>query len=444
MLYLVQIAAVKCLEASVESFRVEYLITVDQNDPFCSTVNSFNNLLRTIDGLTMSGSLIEYKTLQIQYEVQLGEITTDKHRFFHVKLICNDKEQLELYEGFLRAIRTVLHRASNKPVYVLWDDIGFYFAQLAYPVVYEIENIMRKLITKFMLTTAGIAWTNDSIPQEVAESIRTKASKNSFNYLYETDFIQLSNFLFKEYTSMNTKNFTDRIRSAKALQDLQLEELKLIVPRSNWERYFSKIVNCESDYLRLRWDKLYERRNQVAHNKSINKGEFDEITRLIGEIRPKLQEAISKLDQITVSPEDREAVAENVAENTNALFGEFLYEWKQLSENIFQFALTASHNTDSKQLIERDRYNLTKLIEWMHRGKGLINRDLMVKIRELMRHRNVMVHEPNIQYTSERLIELINMVQECRREVLTLLESEKNKNNENPSNNDTVTENILL
>jgi hypothetical protein len=32
---------------------------------------------------------------------------------------------------------------------------------------YEIENLMRKLITKFMLANVGLGWSSDNIPEEV-------------------------------------------------------------------------------------------------------------------------------------------------------------------------------------------------------------------------------------------------------------------------------------
>ncbi len=411
----------------MENFKVEYLVTVDQNEPFCSSPSSFNNLLRAVDDLTVSGNTIEFKTLRVHYEVQMGQISADKQRYFHLKLILNNEDQFAEFESLLKSLRTILYKASasGKSVQVLWDDIGFYYAHKAYPAIFEIENTLRKLITKFMLINVGIAWTNESMPQEVAESIRTKPNKNSYNYLYEADFIQLSNFLFKEYTSMNTKGFTDKIRLSEKIDDLNLEELKLIVPKSNWERYFSSIVKCESEYLRIRWEKLYERRNQVAHNKSINKTEFDEIFQLANEIKPKLQEAINKLDQITISEEDREAVAENVAENTNALYGEFLKEWKLMANEIYELALLVAEDEDEKVKVRRYRYMPRESVSLLRRRGRLNDRFLRTDINDLNLFRNHIVHEKDANFSEDYIRERINIIQQSRRDIAS--EAEKIK-----------------
>ena len=188
-------------------FKVEYLITVEQKGSFCNTIPAFNNLLRTIDDISIGANSIEFQGQKIGYDVQTGEILNDKQKFFHVKLTLSNEKYLKEYENLLRTIRTVLFKAGDKPVQVLWDGISLYYAQQAYPLIYDIENTMRKLTTKFMLINVGLGWANEAIPQEVIESIRSKSQKNNVNYLYEVDFIQLSNFLFKEYTTVNTRSY---------------------------------------------------------------------------------------------------------------------------------------------------------------------------------------------------------------------------------------------
>jgi len=179
---------------------VEYLITVDQRDAFCKTTTAFNNLLKTLDGVFLSKTELKFENLLIYYELQTGEILNDKQRYFHVKFSSSTESLLNDFESFLKSIRTLLQKASGKPLQTLWDGVSFHYAQRAYPLVHELENTMRKLITKFMLTNVGLGWTTEAIPKEVIESVRSKSAKLDHNYLYEVDFIQLSNFPFSRNT----------------------------------------------------------------------------------------------------------------------------------------------------------------------------------------------------------------------------------------------------
>lgn len=403
--------------------RVEYLITVDQKEPFCNSVPSFNNLLKTIDGLVIRDGYMEAKLVRAQYEVQMGEVANDKHRYFHIKLAITNSIAVEDFESLLKSIRTVLSKASGKPVQVLWDDNGLSYAQLAYPLIYDVENAMRKLITKFMLTKVGVAWVDEATPKEVLESIRTKGNKTTSNYLYETDFIQLSNFLFKEYATVPVREFVEKVRKLPAIS---IEDIQVIIPRSNWERYFSALVNCESEYLRVRWEKLYERRNQVAHNKAISKSEYDEILRLIQEIRPKLQDAIDKLDQILVPDEDRDAIAESAAENSSALFGEFLREWKIFVSDLYELAFIYC-GEDAKPELSRVRHSPRMIIEFLARRTYIVTRELRKRIVDLSHLRNVVVHGPDVDISEDTIRDGIEQISGLRREISSLIEEEKRK-----------------
>jgi hypothetical protein len=51
-----------------------------------------------------------------------------------------------------------------------------------------------------MLTNVGINWTNETVPVEIKQSINRKGKTQYYtNFLHETDFIHLADFLFKAY-----------------------------------------------------------------------------------------------------------------------------------------------------------------------------------------------------------------------------------------------------
>lgn len=391
-------------------FKVEYLMTVDQKDAFCKTVAAFNNLLKTIDGVSVSKNELRFGNLTIHCEVQTGEILSDKQRYFHLRLSFSDESRLAEYEAFLKSLRGVLHKASGKPPQTLWDGISFHYALKAYPVIHELENTMRKLITKFMLISVGLGWTKEAVPKEVIESVRSKDAKLDHNYLYEVDFIQLSNFLFKEYSTINSVVLIERLRKANDIADLDLTELKLAIPRSNWDRYFSGVVNCESEYLRVRWERLYERRNQIAHNRPVSRSEFDDITILYSELGPKLQQAIEALDQVTVAEDDRELVSENAAVSKSVGYGEFLTAWSNLHRHLFLLASLAAPASDRKKLLEHQN-NVRSLLNFVAKRYRILTIAQRADLLELFKLRNVLVHQPDVIVPDallSRSIEAIN------------------------------------
>lgn len=325
----------------MNNFKVEYFITVDQKDVFCRDKSSFDNFLKSFDGIAVQDNCIHYKSLEVDYELEIGNIAADRQRYFHAILSIQEENCIGEFEKFLRILKTALFKISREEPKTLWDDIGFYYAHQAYPLIHEIENIMRKLITKFMLTAVGSSWFEKAVPQEVHQSIKTKKSRNSKKDIYETDFIQLANFLFKKYTTAGSTKIHEIITKASRTEDLSLDELKNCLPQSNWERYFTSIVDCESDYLRKKWEKLYERRNQIAHNKQMSKAEFEEIQKLVNEIKPKLQEAVSKLDKVTLRADQRKSIVENAVENVVENAVESLTEQQNLQtlQNLLASAL---------------------------------------------------------------------------------------------------------
>lgn len=416
-------------EPNLNMYRVEYLITVDPKDKFCISIPAFNSLLATLDGLAVSSNELEFGNAKYGYEIQIGEISSDKQKFFHLKLTCHAEKDLKAFSELLRAIRMVLHKASGKPVQSLWDDISFFYAQKSYPLIYSIENIMRKLITKFMLINVGLGWADGNIPTEVIESVRSKSAKNSQNYLYEVDFIQLSNFLFKNYSTVATGSVLEKIRKAKNISDLDLNDLRSAVPQSNWERYFSAIVECEATYFQSRWERLYEKRNQIAHSKNFSVLDYEEVLSLVNELQPILKKAIDSLDQINVSKEDREVVAENVAADRNASLGEFLNAWSSLHHALLELALLTTPDPEKQKIIQKIRYNTSTLVGIVAKNMQL-PAGMLAGITELTTLRNIIVHQPDSIPPDESLRQRIEEVATYRDVIWNLLNKLQNQKKE--------------
>lgn len=368
-----------------QSLKVEYLVIVDTSNSFCASEEAFNNLFRTNSKLTLRNGKMKYKNLEVEYKVQTKNLETqesrlENKRFFHIHLICSDVSKIDVFEELLRVVRDLLHKASEVHQ-TLWDDISFYYSRRAYPQIHEIENLMRKLITKFMLTNVGLAWTKDNIPEEVKNSVRSSKKDEKADYLYKTDFIQLANFLFEEYSPLAVTSLFEKLKKTTNIDDISLSDLKDFVPKSNWEKYFSAIVECDAEYLQKRWEKLYNLRNQIAHNSSLRRSDYEEVLKIVEELKKELEKAIKGLDKIHVSNEDKEVVAENLASGTNEAFLGFLNEYKFLEKILFSLASKLGDNSHKP-------LNGIKILK----DRGIINSNTAKEIKNLQAIRNLIVH----------------------------------------------------
>lgn len=379
--------------------KVEYLIIIDSGNPFCRDKKSFDNFLQSNADISIRGSIFKHKSLEVDYELQGGETEADKNRFFHIKLNCRDESRIDELHDLLKATRKLLHMASDKKPQVLWDDVSFHYSEKAYPAIHEIENLMRKLITKFMLTNVGLGWTKEAVPEELKKSTRTEPANNN-NYLYETDFKDLSTFLFDEYRTLDIKALNEKIRSLESEGDaVSLSEFKGFLPKSNWERYFREHVDCESSYLEVRWERLYKLRCKIAHNNFFTKEDYDQITLLVSEVKPKIEDAIRNLDKVEVPEEERDELAEVVASKTSTFYGEYIQKWKNVEKELYEI-LKATKPEDSEPRRHRPvMMQLKSLIE-----AGIIDRGLFHELREANHVRNIIVHESDRHFSNDELL----------------------------------------
>ena len=275
----------------------------------------------------------------MQHDPILGSHPAAKaQRYFHVRFAatdCDTDEKLDKFSAFLRAVRTIMTKVGGQPE-TLWDDISFHYARNAYTLIHRVENLMRKLIANFMLVTVGAEWVDESAPREVKEVIGKNKRKEYLNVLHQIDFIHLADFLLRPYSTVNSDEVYGLLKTAATIDDLN--QIKTLIPQSNWARYFSALVDCDDEYLKKRWEELYQLRCQVAHNAIVSKTDFGRVATLVGELEGKLEDAIKKLPQVEVPRAEVEQVAENAASSMSEKVGEFISIWRELEKRILKAA----------------------------------------------------------------------------------------------------------
>lgn len=292
--------------------QVEYAVVTEKSGSFCDTTKALVQFLSVDSKLSFSTAKDKIMFDQrgtYGFRANSDKIRDTEQRYFLLGFELVDEsptdEAVELFSEMLKAVRSAVSKLTRN-IELLRDDITFYYAKKGYELVHRIENKMRNLIMRFMIITLGKDWLKETRAAVRTALDNTKRPTES-NALHALDFIHLSDFLFFPYTSPKIGDLHKAIGEATTVEDLA--KLKDHIPRSNWKRYFAEIVDCPDDFLESRWKKLYELRCSVAHNALFYKDDYDKLVNLIGDIEPKLDEAIQKIHKVHVPKEELEDVA---------------------------------------------------------------------------------------------------------------------------------------
>lgn len=296
--------------------KIEYMIITKQEGSFCNSKSSFINLLQVDSSIKINNNIVSYKEqgtiIDIDFKVVTNEIKSKQERYFHITLINNDDSKNNSFRKLSEKIKEIAMKINpNKmKINTLWDDTGRNYAIQAYPLVNEVENLMRKLITQFMLVNVGMEWTSNSLHENLQNVVE---SRNDINELYEddlfkTNFIDLVDVLFKKYRTLSVEKMNELLSKATNITELDLKQLKEFLPKSNWERYFSEKIKYGEDKLKSKWKILYDLRNNIAHNRYLNEEDYKKINGITLELKGIIQKTIDNLNNINLTEDEKEDI----------------------------------------------------------------------------------------------------------------------------------------
>lgn len=316
--------------------RVEYLFPFNTKDGVCKDIKSFNSLLSVHSDIDITTDKIEYKGLSYEYKVSLDEVINQNYSVFHVTF--SFKRTTSKFRDMLKAVRKVVGVHIKDDIQIIWDGVGFEWSKELYPKIYKVENNLRKLISKFMLVNLGLGWHKSSVPSDIKNNIKTTNYKENHAILYEVDFIQLAHFLFKPYSIKDINNLPNIIDKMldKELSETDKSEIENYIPKNNWDRYFSEIVEMESEQLKSKWTKLYDIRNKIAHNKSLKLNDFEEGRDLCDLLLPIIEDAIESLEKIQIAEEERETISLNSMATINDSIRPFIENYQYFNNGIIE------------------------------------------------------------------------------------------------------------
>jgi hypothetical protein len=142
------------------AITVEYLAIFRRMDSFCNNSASFTRLLQVDSEIRVTGGDIFYQGERAcGFRLSDGEVAAKNQRYFHLHFTWDGdpdvpSDSLERFLSLLKKVRKMVAQAEGETE-TLWDDLSAHYARKAYPLIHEIENLMRQLIANFMLVTVG-------------------------------------------------------------------------------------------------------------------------------------------------------------------------------------------------------------------------------------------------------------------------------------------------
>ncbi len=384
-------------------YKVEYLVLSDMKKTQCKTIPALKNLLQVDSDISIERNKITFKKHASDIKIKLGKNDDKSHIYFNVCLTCKSEGELDNFSMLLKSVRKSLSLVT-KTTYVVWDDLSLYYSNQAYPKLFDIENLMRLLITKFMLTNLGLGWTKERVPTDVQQSINSNNA--DINYLNNVDFIQLKNFLFSENYPNHKDSLIKKLKAAKDFANLELDDIKSLIPESNWDRFFQPLVGCEAEFLKKRWDQLYELRCKVAHNKDFNKTNLEDVNHLTSELKPTLEKAIASLDEINVTEEEKDNVFENVLTLYHSEFAKYMVRIQRLELVLIE--LLKTFGTEQSMIHKASLFELQKAVATL----GILSDEQLKIINNARKVRNQIAHhtfgtDPSEVINSQIEVELL-------------------------------------
>ena len=197
-------------------YRVEYLVVIDTHQGFCATLERFRNFLESHDGLVLTKQKIKFKGEAYSYEVDHDVIEGANEAYFHLKM--DFKKENQNSQKFLLLLQSSLTKVSVDNLEILRDDFSRERSEQAYPLLYDVENLMRKLITKFMRINVGKKWVEAVVPEKAGVPSRDDEKRDE-PYVHNYDFIDFTRF-YKRGSDSESHRYSCRTSKRRYVHSL--------------------------------------------------------------------------------------------------------------------------------------------------------------------------------------------------------------------------------
>jgi uncharacterized protein with HEPN domain len=193
---------------------------------------------------------------------------------------------------------------------ILRDDISTKISNEIYPLINQVENLLRRYLVKFFTQKIGVDWWEVTAPKQFSEKINSrKGNEKVFSTLADTDvtlidFDDLGELIYKQTTGFNKQeNIIARVMNSNTQEELNILKQEL---QGNYTKYFKEAF--QDNNFEKKWKTLFEIRNKVAHNNLFIHNDLEVAKQLVTDLTEIINSAETKIDEFKFSIEDQEAL----------------------------------------------------------------------------------------------------------------------------------------
>ena len=199
------------------------------------------------------------------------------------------------------------------------DEISEQIANQLYPFEYQVENLLRAYIVKFMTTRLGPKWWDITATNELNNKVRQRQNNDKIfnkdivdNKAYLIDFGDLGEIIYSHSSGFTSKEdilkkISDLEETTEAIQKFK-EELK-----SNYQKFFK--ASFSDKKFQEKWRYLEKIRHKVAHNSLFINDELLEGKSTSQDLIEIINNAINSIDKITLRSEEKDAIQKSFVQS---------------------------------------------------------------------------------------------------------------------------------
>lgn len=227
---------------------------------------------------------------------------------FLLKVKSEDFNRIEKFRHPL-----VIHlkgRLRFDHIRILTDDISTEISNKIYPLVNELEGLLRRYLAKFFTQKIGLDWWKQAVPDKVIEKTKLRENNETvFSKVVETDmtlidFNDLGEIIYKHKLGFNKpENLVEKILSISTEEELAKVKSDL---DGNYNRFFKQ--HFKDLGFDVKWKQMFQLRNKVAHNNLFIAHDLENAQNLFKELKEIIIDAESNIDAFRFSIEEQEAM----------------------------------------------------------------------------------------------------------------------------------------
>lgn len=231
-------------------------------------------------------------------------------------LLKAKSDNFERIESFRYPL--VLHlkgRLRFDHIRILTDDVSTEISNRIYPLVNELEIILRRYLAKFFTQKIGLGWWKQAVPDKVIEKTKLRGDNETvFSKIVETDmtlidFNDLGEIIYKHKLGFNKpEHLVDKILSISTEDELLKLKSDL---DGNYNRFFKQ--HFKDLGFEKKWIEMFNLRNKVAHNNLFINSDLLKAELLYKELKEIILNAEANIDEFRFSIEEQEAMIKTSA-----------------------------------------------------------------------------------------------------------------------------------